>query len=317
MTGFWPLSTPFAILQILEESSTQDIWINAFDQIFIHNGTHPPQALCSPSFTDAQHVTRWILDILAKIEKSWDASYPFVDVALPTQHRLHVIFPPICNEPTISIRSHRSDDLLGAPKSFYPQEHFETVQNAFLSKQSVLICGASGSGKTTLATTLMQNLPGLERIIAIEDTPELNPRHPHFIRLQSRLKNADGFGEITLTTLIRQALRMRPDRIILGECRGAEVLDFLQILNTGHPGSLCTLHANSAGDAIARLTLLALLARPGLPERFISGLILSGLKFIVFLEKKSMGFEISQLMQIAGIEGDRLLLRSMVKSPGL
>ena len=160
----------------------------------------------------------------------------------------------------------------------------------------------------------MSFVPDTERIIALEDTPELRPSHPHFLSLLSRGPNADGGGEVSLRHLLRQALRMRPDRIILGECRGAEVLEFLQALNTGHRGAMATLHANSAREALRRLELLCLLFAPSpLPTTTIRELLGLGVRWLVHVKKMSEGRKISELWKIEGREGDTILMRPMLE----
>jgi pilus assembly protein CpaF len=177
-----------------------------------------------------------------------------------------------------------------------------------------VISGATGSGKTTLANDLIAEIPQNIRIIALEDTSELAPQHPHFISLVSRAPNADGFGEVTLRTLLKQTLRMRPDRIILGECRGAEVLDLLQVLNTGHRGALTTLHANSPRDALRRIELLCLLASGGsLPSSVIRELLSLGIQWVVQIQREGMVRRISELWKIEGREGDTILMRQVLE----
>jgi pilus assembly protein CpaF len=177
----------------------------------------------------------------------------------------------------------------------------------------ILNTGPTGSGKTTLAADLLSEVPPQERVIALEDTPELNPRHPHFLSLISRPPNSDGFGEVTLRSLLRQTLRMRPDRIILGECRGGEVLDLLQSLNTGHQGSLATLHANSARDALRRIELLCLL-QPGspLPIPTIRELLAGGIQWVAHVKRAGQTRVISEISKVEGREGDTILLRPML-----
>lgn len=184
---------------------------------------------------------------------------------------------------------------------------------------SVLLAGATGSGKTTLANDLLSEVPCHERILALEDTPELAPAHPHFVSLTSRPPNADGFGEVTLRTLLKQALRMRPDRVILGECRGGEVLDLLQALNTGHRGAMATLHANSPRDALRRIELLCLLASQGsVPIPAIRELLAAGVQWIAQVrrtpdESGRARREIHELWRVEGREGDTILMRPIVK----
>jgi pilus assembly protein CpaF len=180
---------------------------------------------------------------------------------------------------------------------------------------SVLISGATGSGKTTLASDLLAEVPETERIIALEDTPELSPPHPHFLSLTSRSANADGYGEVTLRALLKQTLRMRPDRVVLGECRGDEVLDLLQALNTGHRGALGTLHANSPRDALRRIELLCILASGGaLPISGIRELLSVGIQWVVQVIREKKERKISECWKIEGREGDTILMRQVLQS---
>lgn len=182
---------------------------------------------------------------------------------------------------------------------------------ACIKGESIIISGATGSGKTTLATDLLSNVPEHERILALEDTPELAPKHSHFLSLISRPPNADGFGEVTLRTLLRQALRMRPDRIILGECRGPEVLDLLQAMNTGHRGLLATLHANSPRDALRRIELLCLLSGSSLSQKVTRELMTLGIHWIAQVKRSGPTREITELSHVEGNEGETILLRSI------
>jgi pilus assembly protein CpaF len=179
----------------------------------------------------------------------------------------------------------------------------------------LVVAGATGSGKTTLLSDLIGEIPAQERILALEDTPELFPPHPHFLSLLSRPPNADGFGEITLRTLLKQTLRMRPDRIVLGECRGDEVLELIQALNTGHRGSLCTLHANTPRDALRRIELLCLLASNGsLPLSAIRELLAHGLQWIAQVRRLETGErKITEVWKVEGKEGDTILLRPVLQ----
>jgi pilus assembly protein CpaF len=191
---------------------------------------------------------------------------------------------------------------------------YEKLQSIVLSGDSLLIAGATGSGKTTLLSDLLGIIPPHERIIALEDTPEIIPQHPHFISLVSRPANADGYGEVTLRMLLKQTLRMRPDRILLGECRGSEVLELLQALNTGHKGAMATLHANSPRDALRRIELLCLLsAGSSLSSSCIRELISLGIQWVAQVERTGPYRRVSELYRVEGREGDTILMRPMIK----
>jgi len=267
-------------------------------------------------FTLNPEATRsWLLEVLSRCGKSWDARMPFVDAQweIPgVRFRIHAVFPPISESGVlISIRRLAGQSGERSQCSRWGWG-LDRLREATRKGESILISGATGGGKTTLANDLLGFVPEHERILALEDTPELAPRHPHFISLQSRPPNSDGFGEITLRTLLRQTLRMRPDRIILGECRGVEVLDLLQTLNTGHRGSMATIHANSPRDALKRLEILALLSSPeALSVPLLREWIASGLQWIAQVGRGPDGTrQILEIARICGIECGTILLHT-------
>lgn len=299
----------------MEDPAITDICINPDGKVYLDRGNglescYSPEEILQD---DTMSIKTWVLEQLSKNGKSWDARNPFVDATIPPAHRLHVVFPPVGgNGLLISLR--RLGRTLREPPSKRWQtsgELFARLQQATLSGQSILIAGSTGSGKTTLLNDLLSSIPQNERIIALEDTPELSPSHPHFVSLQSRPSNADGFGEITIKSLLRQALRMRPDRILLGECRGAEALELLQILNTGHQGSLATIHANTARDALRRLEILALLSAPeSLSLMALREWIATGVNWVAHVKRDSSGNrKICELAQVQGMESGTILLR--------
>lgn len=271
---------------------------------FLLDGVSAPRA-------SSDEIKRWVIEQLSRTAKSWDAKSPFVDTTLPEGIRLHAVFSPISRTGTlVSLRK------LSTPQAvaWMTDPHFDFLRDRVHAGESMIISGATGSGKTTLAQDLLSFVDPSERIIGLEDTPELSPLHPGFLTLLSRPPNADGFGEITLRQLLKQTLRMRPDRIILGECRGEEVLDLLQILNTGHQGALATIHAKSARDSIRRLEILALLGAKGtVPITVIRDLIAHGVQWLAFVER-SGARSISEILKVEGKEGDTLLTRTMLKS---
>lgn len=306
----------------LLNSQVTDICLNGSNGAFIDDG-QGMRRLSIPLTEDT--VREWVLEQLSCIGKTWDAKLPFVDATLPSGHRLHVAFPPLAQQGIlVSLRripSATPEDLV-SPESAQKAAEKRWGQSPFLpllwsavkKGDSLLISGATGSGKTTLANDLLAAVPSQERIIALEDTRELAPAHPHFLTLVSRPPNSDGFGEVTLRALLRQTLRMRPDRIILGECRGAEVLELLQALNTGHRGSMATLHANSPREALRRIELLCLLAAAGsVPLGCIRELLSLGIQWIVQVKRLPEGRMIQELWRVEGREGDTILLRQMLE----
>ncbi|MBS1961020.1 MAG: Flp pilus assembly complex ATPase component TadA [Bdellovibrionales bacterium] len=262
-----------------------------------------------------EELRNWVLQQISRAGKSFDAKSPFVDLVVPAEgaggfrHRLHAIFPPLSPAGVlVSLRKlpePGSLDRVWEDSPYYPILR-EIVRN----HETILVSGSTGSGKTRLTTELLSEISPHERILALEDTPELAPPHPQFFSLLSRSANADGFGEVTLRTLLRQTLRMRPDRIVLGEIRGNEVLDLLQALNTGHRGTLATLHANSPREALKRIEVLCLLAAgTALPLPALRELLAGGIRWIAQVERAPEGRRVRELVEVAGREGDTILLR--------
>ena len=304
MTGH---PAPPWLTHVLCDPAITDICLNGANEAFVDAG-HGMQPLLNAKWS-MEDMRMWILDQLSQTGKSWDARYPFVDSTLASGHRLHAAFPPLARQGiVVSLRRlPRPHEARWGNARF-----FELLKQAITRGESILISGATGSGKTTLANDLLACVPPHERIIALEDTSELAPRHPHFVSLLARPPNADGFGEITLRTLLKQALRMRPDRLILGECRGAEVLDLLQALNTGHRGALATLHANSPREALKRIELLCLLSAGGaIPLAAIREFLALGVQWVAHVRREGPERFISEVMHLEGREGDSLLMRSI------
>jgi pilus assembly protein CpaF len=311
------VSAPLWLQAILADPGVTDICLNGAGEAFADRG-RGLEPVPESEWAEVE-LRNWVLDQLATIGKTWDAKHPFVDAVLPSGHRLHVAFPPVARRGIlVSLRSLRlaCPDAAGELGERWGEfRAMDRLLDAVRSGDSILISGATGSGKTTLANDLLGRVPEHERVIALEDTPELWPAHPHFLSLTSRPPNADGFGEVTLRALLRQTLRMRPDRIILGECRGAEVLDLLQALNTGHRGAMATLHANSPRDALRRIELLCLLASGGtIPVPVIRELLVVGIRWIVQVERHGASRRITELWRIEGREGDTVLMRPVLDS---
>ncbi len=305
--------------RLLSDPSITDVCINGDHSVFIDRGMGlEALPLNHESPWSESDLRAWLLGHLSKIGKTWDAKFPFIDASFISGHRIHAVFPPLAQQGlSISIRSlpqrnsTKSNSLDSVRWSSGP--FFSLLIDVVKKGDSVLISGATGSGKTTLANDLLSRVPPTERMIALEDTPELSPTHPHFLSLVSRPANADGYGEVTLRDLLRQTLRMRPDRIILGECRGSEVLELLQALNTGHRGTIATLHSNSPRDALRRIELLCLLASEGrLPVRGIRELLSLGIQWIAQVKRIGLERKITEMVRVEGMEGDTILLRPVV-----
>jgi pilus assembly protein CpaF len=308
---------PLSLRERIEDPATTDIVLNGSGSAFFDRG----KGLESMGVLWSEEALRaWVLHSLSLIGKTWDARFPFLDCVFPSGHRAHLSFPPSSRSGLlVSLRRLPRLETGGIGNaSKQRQERWGACPElarliaAAQAGDSILVSGSTGSGKTTLTNDLLAEVPEHERVIAIEDTPELSPAHPHFISLVSRPPNADGFGEITLRTLLKQTLRMRPDRIILGECRGIEVLELLQALNTGHRGTIATLHANSPRDALKRVELLCLLAAQGaIPLGAIRELVCLGLQWIIQVARTNEGRRITEITRIEGREGDTVLTRQI------
>jgi len=309
------------ITTTLEQESLTDLCLNGAGEIYIDrgNGMENLDSSQVPANWSESDLRSWVLAELAAVGKSWDARNPFLDATLASGHRMHVLFPPVCAKGiTVSLRKVRRPDRTRGRELTSPwvkDPFWEFLKARVQAGESLIVAGSTGSGKTTLVNGLLSEVSPLERIIALEDTPELFPAHPHFLSLVSRPPNADGFGEITLRTLLKQTLRMRPDRIVLGECRGDEVLELIQALNTGHRGSLCTLHANTPRDALRRIELLCILASRGaLPVPAIRELLAHGIQWIAQVKRLDSGQrKITEVWRLEGREGDTILLRPVLQ----
>jgi pilus assembly protein CpaF len=292
---------------------------------FLDRGQGLEKVESSESRFSESRLKDWVIQQLAQQGRNWDARHPFADWVFPLltsgqtlRIRGHAIFPPVSGEGTqISLRRLSTRESTSSSRWQTPSNPaYDLLRGAVLRKETLLIVGATGSGKTTLLRDLIGEIPPSERLVALEDTPELHPDHPHFVRLVSRPPNADGSGEVTLRTLFRQTLRMRPDRILIGECRGGEVLEWLQALNAGHAGALATLHATSIREALRRAELLALLAGvSGLSAPVVRELLASGIQWIARVARTPHGRSITEIGRVRGREGDTILIEAMI-NPG-
>jgi pilus assembly protein CpaF len=269
-------------------------------------------------FENDEHIMAVIDRILLPAGRRVDERYPFADARLPDGSRVHAIIPPIAIDgPQLTIRRFSSaiSSLHEAIENgTLPREAALFLSACVTSRISMVISGGTGSGKTTLLNILAREMGEGERIVTIEDAAELNLPLPHVVRLEARPPTAEGEGEITIRELVRNALRMRPDRIVVGECRGGEALDMLQAMNTGHEGSLTTIHANSPRDALSRLETMVLMAGVELPLRAVREQIWRGVDLVVQISRMGDGSRrVTGIAEVAGMEGDTICLQGIAE----
>ncbi len=310
ITGFGPLEP------LLNDQTVDEIMVNGPSMIYIERRGKIERV--PAHFDTDQHVMRIIDRIVSPLGRRVDESQPYVDARLPDGSRVNVIIPPIAlNGPTITIRKFAktpftADELI--QRGSFTPEFIEFIKACVLAKLNIVVSGGTGTGKTTMLNLFSAYIPNDERIITIEDAAELQLRQEHVISLEARPKNIEGKGEVTRGDLVVNALRMRPDRIIVGECRSGEALDMLQAMNTGHEGSMTTIHANSPRDALHRLETMVLMAGYDLPLRAIREQIASALDLIVQLERMRDGTRrVVSVSEIQGMEGDVIVSQDIFK----
>ncbi|MEX3959317.1 CpaF family protein [Trinickia sp. EG282A] len=301
MFGFGPLEV------LLRDPTVSDILVNTAKQTYVER--KGKLELTDVTFYDDAHLMKVIEKIVSRVGRRIDESSPMVDARLPDGSRVNAIIPPSAIDgPLVSIRRFAVNPLqvsdLIRLHTFTPPMA-ELLDALARAKVNILISGGTGSGKTTLLNILSGYIPGDERIVTIEDAAELQLRQPHVLRLETRPPNIEGRGEITQRTLVRNALRMRPDRIILGEVRGAEALDMLAAMNTGHEGSLATIHANTPRDALTRLENMINLGGMSLPPKTMRQQIASAISVVVQATRLNDGKrKIVSIQEITGMEGE-------------
>ncbi len=288
---------------LLEDPAVTEIMVNHPNQIFIERGG---RVSVSPVVFESTAQLRQVIDrIVSTVGRRVDESSPMCDARLRDGSRVNVVLPPLALDgPCMTIRTFSRDklrpgDLLAVDSA--SQSMLEFLRAAVRSRLSILVSGGTSSGKTTLLNILSSFIPSDERIVTVEDSAELQLRQEHVIRLESRPPNVEGKGSIEIRDLVRNALRMRPDRIIVGECRGGEALDMLQAMNTGHEGSMSTIHANSPYDAFGRLETMVLMAGADLPARAIQKQIASAIDIVVQAERVRGGAR--KIVSIAEVTG--------------
>jgi pilus assembly protein CpaF len=308
VTGYGPLE------RFLKDETVTEIMVNNHREIYIERGGRifPTDA----RFADEAHLRRILDKVVAQVGRRIDESSAMVDARLPDGSRVNAIIPPLSlHGPAMTIRKFSQrrlamSDLVGLGS--LSEEMGDFLGMCVRARLNVLVSGGTGSGKTTMLNVLSGFIPDDERIITIEDAAELKLDQRHWLRLESRPANVEGSGQVTIRDLLRNALRMRPDRIVVGEVRGSEALDMLQAMNTGHDGSLSTVHCNSPRDAISRLETMVLMAGFDLPVRAIREQVSSALHLIVHLERLHDGSrKVVRITEVQRMEGDQVTLQDL------
>lgn len=305
MIGHGPLEP------LLEDSTVSDILVNGWRQVYVER--KGKLELTGIRFRDDLHVMHMAQRIATLVGRRIDQSSPMLDARLADGSRVNVVIPPLSLKgPAISIRKFSKSFIdfarMVSLKTASP-ELARALEIIARCRLNVLISGGTGSGKTTLLNAMSGMIDPRERIVTIEDTAELQLQQPHVVQLESRPANVEGEGQVTQRDLVRNALRMRPDRIIVGEVRGPEAFDMMQAMNTGHNGSMSTVHANTAHDALSRLENMVLMANLNLPSRAIRNQIASALDVIVQIERMRDGTRrITEVAEVVGLEGETLVL---------
>ena len=306
--GYGPLE------RLLGDPTISEIMVNGTQHIWIERGGLLSQT--DLRFSDDSQLRRLITKMVGQVGRRIDESSPMVDARLPDGSRVNAIVAPLSlSGPLLTIRKFAQsrfalDELIQI--GTLSAESSEFLTKGIKADLNILISGGTGSGKTTLLNALSEAIPNADRIVTVEDAAELQLQQRHVVRLESRPKNIEGEGEVTIRDLVRNALRMRPDRIIVGEVRGAEALDMLQAMNTGHEGSLSTVHANSPRDALNRLETMILMAGYDLPVRAIRQHVSSALDLVVQLDRLDDGTRhVTQITEVQRMEGEMVTLQSL------
>ncbi len=299
---------------LLWDDEITDILVNGPAQVYIERGGK--LFLTDVSFQDDQHLMLIIDRIVSQVGRRVDEASPMVDARLPDGSRINAIIPPLALDgPSLSIRRfgkrrYSVDDLVA--KDSITTDMVEFLRAIIRARLNLLVCGGTGSGKTTMLNCISAFIPVDERVVTIEDSAELVLQQPHVVRLETRPPNVEGKGEVTARELVRNSLRMRPDRIIVGEVRGSEVFDMLQAMSTGHDGSLCTIHANTPRDSLGRLEMMMLLAGWSIPQRAMRQQIASALNVILHVSRLSDGTrKVMRISELVGMEGDMIMMQDL------
>jgi len=301
---------------LMRDPEVSDILVNTSKQVYIER-----QGKLEPTnviFRDNAHLLQIIDRIVSRVGRRVDESSPMVDARLPDGSRVNAIIPPLALDgPIMSIRRFGRTPLMieDLVRNGSVSAEMVTLLRAMVrARLNLLVSGGTGSGKTTLLNCLSAFVPDNERIVTIEDSAELQLQQPHVVRLETRIPNLESVGEVTQRDLVRNSLRMRPDRIIVGEVRGAEALDMLQAMNTGHDGSLSTVHANAPRDALSRVETMVLMSGFDLPSRAIREQIASALNLVVHIERFRDGTRrIANVTEVLGMEGEVITMQDVFK----
>lgn len=299
---------------LLADPTISDILVNRHDTIYIERRGRIETT--NVTFKDDEHLMRVIERIVSSVGRRIDESSPMVDARLQDGSRVNAIIPPLSIDgPVLSIRRFGSDPLKMTAlieKQALTRDIADMLQMVVNARLNVLISGGTGAGKTTLLNALSAFIPEHERIVTIEDSAELQLQQPHVVRLETRPPNIEGKGEVTQRDLVRNSLRMRPDRIVIGEVRGGEAIDMLQAMNTGHDGSLTTVHANTPRDAVARLETMIQMTGMRLSDRAMRQQIASAINLVVQAARLSDGSRrVTSISEITGMEGDTITMQEI------
>jgi pilus assembly protein CpaF len=309
-TGLGPLDP------LLADPAVDEVMVNGGGEVYVERDGRVEPA--GARFAEAAELMHAVERILAPLGRRVDQASPLCDARLPDGSRVNVVIPPLAVDgPCLTIRRFRRGGFsLGdlVENSTLPRPVADHLTRAVESRATILVSGGTGCGKTTTLGALSGAIPAGERIVTIEDAAELRLRQPHVVRLEARPPNVEGRGEVTIRQLVRNALRMRPDRIVVGEVRGAEALDMLMALNTGHEGSLCTVHANSAEEALRRIEVLALMAGVGLPHAAVRAQVADAFDLVVHQARREGGARrvtsVAEVVRVPGGAGTREVFTS-------
>lgn len=310
LLGYGPLE------ELLADPTLTEIMCNAYDDIYVERSGKLEHV--STTFTDEAHLRQIIEKIVATVGRRIDESSPMVDARLPDGSRVNAILPPVAvHSPVLTIRRFPAEpygmkDLINFGSVTLDAAMF--LEACVRGKLNILVSGGTGTGKTTMLNVLTEFVPEDERIVTIEDAAEIRLHQPHVITLEARPANIEGAGQISIRDLVKNALRMRPDRIVVGEVRGGEALDMLQAMNTGHEGSLTTVHSNSPRDGLARLETMVLMAGYDLPLRAIRSQVASAIDVIIHIDRFGDGSRrITHISEVQGMEGDIITLQDIYR----